>query len=199
MTSLLATFFAAFLAVLVVELPDKTLVATLVLSTKYRHRPVLVGAAAAFAVQCVIAVTAGGLLRLLPHRLVEAMVAVLFGLGAFVLFRESVQVEEDEFAREASAGKTGSARRIAAISFGVLFAAEWGDASQLATAALVARYGQPIAIGLGAWCALVLVAGLAAASGQLILRRVPLQLIHRVAGVLFTVFAIAAGAAAIRG
>jgi len=81
----------------------------------------------------------------------------------------------------------------------VLFAAEWGDASQLATAGLVARYGQPVAIGLGAFIALIGVAVLAVWLGKLILRRVPLQLLHRLAAVLFAVFAIIAAVAAIRG
>jgi putative Ca2+/H+ antiporter (TMEM165/GDT1 family) len=81
----------------------------------------------------------------------------------------------------------------------VLFAAEWGDASQLATAGLVARYGQPVAIGLGAFLALVGVAFLAVLLGKVILRRVPLQLLHRLAAVLFGVFAIIAAVAAIRG
>lgn len=199
MTPFLVTLAVAFVAVLIVELPDKTLVATLVLSTRYRHRPVLIGVAAAFAVQCVIAVTAGGLLRLLPHRAVEAAVALLFAFGAFVLFRESVSQEEEEIEGETPPGEGLSDRRIATIAFGVLFAAEWGDASQLATAALVARYGEPVAVGLGAFAALVGVAGLAVAAGQVILKRVPLQVIHRIAAVLFTVFALIAAAAAVRG
>ncbi len=81
----------------------------------------------------------------------------------------------------------------------MLFAAEWGDASQLATAGLVARYGQPVAIGLGAFLALVGVAALAVLVGKVILRRVPLQLVHRIAAVMFAVFAVLAAAAAIRG
>lgn len=199
MTSFLAVFAIAFAAILLVELPDKTMVATLVLSTRYRRRPVLVGAAAAFAVQCVVAVTAGGLLHLLPHRVLEAAVALLFAVGAVLLFRESVGAEEDELEAGAPAEQGLSDRRIFGISFGVLFAAEWGDASQLATAGLVARYGQPVAIGLGAFLALVGVAALATLIGKAILRRVPLQLVHRIAAALFAVFAILAAVAAIRG
>jgi putative Ca2+/H+ antiporter (TMEM165/GDT1 family) len=197
MTSFLAVFAIAFAAILLVELPDKTMVATLVLSTRYRRRPVLAGAAAAFAVQCVLAVTAGGLLHLLPHRILEATVALLFAVGAVLLFRESVSTEEEQLETPAEAGL--SDRRIFGISFGVLFAAEWGDASQLATAGLVARYGQPVATGLGAFLALVAVAALAVLIGQAILRRVPLALVHRVAAVAFTVFAVIAAVAAIRG
>jgi putative Ca2+/H+ antiporter (TMEM165/GDT1 family) len=199
MTTFLAVFGIAFGAVLLVELPDKTLVATLVLSTKYRPRPVLVGVACAFAIQCVIAVTFGGLLHLLPHRLLEVIVAVLFAFGAFLLFRESRSEDEDEEDDATPDGAGLSNRRVFAISFGVLFAAEWGDASQLATAGLVAHYGQPVAIGLGAFLALVGVAGLAAALGKVILRRVPLTLIHQLAALLFAAFAVLATVAAIRG
>jgi putative Ca2+/H+ antiporter (TMEM165/GDT1 family) len=223
MTTFLAVFAIAFGAVLLVELPDKTLVATLVLSTKYRPRPVLAGVTLAFAIQCVIAVTAGGLLHLLPHRVLEAIVAVLFAAGAALLYRETRSSDEPvdlaadepadltaddpsdaganaEAGADAAAGQAAlSGRRIFSISFGVLFAAEWGDASQLATAGLVARYGQPIAIGLGAFLALAGVAGLAVQLGRVILRRVPLRLIHQLATVLFAVLALLAAAAAVRG
>jgi putative Ca2+/H+ antiporter (TMEM165/GDT1 family) len=215
MTTFLAVFAIAFGAVLLVELPDKTLVATLVLSTKYRPRPVLAGVALAFAIQCVIAVTAGGLLHLLPHRILEAIVAALFALGAFLLVRESRGDAEsadaagslgpsESVAGDGPAGSTQdrtilTGRRIFSISFGVLFAAEWGDASQLATAGLVARYGHPIAIGLGAFLALVGVAGLAVLLGKVILRRVPLRLIHQLAAALFAGLAVLAAVAALRG
>jgi putative Ca2+/H+ antiporter (TMEM165/GDT1 family) len=199
MTSFLTVFAIAFVAILLVELPDKTLVATLVLSTKYRPRPVLVGVAAAFAVQCAIAVTAGGLLHLLNKRLVEAIVAVLFALGSILLIRESLDGDDEDAADDGAPVGVVSTRRIIGISFGVLFAAEWGDASQLATAGLVAKYGSPVAIGLGAFLALVAVATLAASVGKAILRVVPLTLVHRVAAALFAVFAVIAAIAAARG
>ena len=200
MTDFLTAAAIAFVVVLLVELPDKTLVATLVLSTRYRRGPVLLGVSAAFAVQCVIAVTAGGLLRLLPQRLLEAIVAVLFGLGAFLLLRESgAPDEEAEAAADDPRDTSLSDIKVASLSFGVLFAAEWGDASQLATAGLVAKYGQPLAIGLGAFVALVGVAAMATVLGGVILRRVPLHWVHRVAGTTFAVFALLALAGAIRG
>ncbi len=199
MSAFAAAFVIAFIAVLLVELPDKTLVATLVLSTRYRRGPVLLGVAAAFAVQCVIAVTAGGVLRLLPDRVLEGVVAALFAAGAVLLLREGFGSSSDPEDAEATPTGELSNRRIAAISFGVLFAAEWGDASQLATAGLVARYGEPVAVGLGAFLALVGVAVIAASLGRVVLRRVPLHWIQRAAGLLFTAFAVAAGVAAVRG
>src|SRR4051812_37466565 len=67
------------------ELPDKTFIATLVLSTRYPPVPVFVGVAAAFVVQTTVAVAAGGLLSLLPERPVHAVTAVLFGAGALLI------------------------------------------------------------------------------------------------------------------
>lgn len=176
--------------VLPVELPDKTLMATLVLSTRYRPLPVLIGVSAAFAVQCAIAVTAGQLLTLLPDRLVAGVVAVLFAVGAVILLRGSAAEEDDEVAA-ARAARRGPVA-VAATSFGVLFAAEWGDASQLATAALTARYQDPVSVFAGSFVALVTVATLAVLLGGIITRKVPLRLVQRVAGVLFIVFALVA-------
>jgi putative Ca2+/H+ antiporter (TMEM165/GDT1 family) len=182
------------LLILPVELPDKTLIATLVLATRYRPLPVLAGVVAAFGVQSLIAVTAGQLLTLLPHRLVAAIVAVLFGIGAVVLLRGGEEPEELVASREAL-----SPAAAAGASFGVLFAAEWGDASQLATAALTARYHDPIGVGTGAFVALVGVAALAIVLGQAVTRRVPLRLVQRAAGLIFVAFAVLAIVEAIRG
>ena len=185
----LSIALTSLLFILPVELPDKTLLATLVLTTRYRPLPVLLGVSAAFAVQCAIAVTAGQLLTLLPDRVVAAIVAVLFGIGAFVLLRGGGQEESDEVAADR---KNRGPLSIATVSFGVLFAAEWGDASQLATAALTARYGDPVSVFAGSFVALVAVAALAALLGNFITRKVPLRLIQRIAGLLFLVFALIA-------
>ena len=186
----LAVALTTLALVLPVELPDKTLMATLVLSTRYRPLPVLAGVSAAFAVQCAIAVTAGQLLTLLPERLVAGVVAVLFAVGAVILLRGSAAEEDDEVAAERAARRGPVA--VAATSFGVLFAAEWGDASQLATAALTARYEDPVSVFAGSFTALVTVATLAVLLGGIVTRKVPLRLVQRVAGVLFAVFALVA-------
>ena len=67
-----------FAAIFPSELPDKTFIATLVLSTRFAPLPVWVGAAAAFAVQTAVAIAAGGALSLLPRRPVHAVAALLF-------------------------------------------------------------------------------------------------------------------------
>jgi Ca2+/H+ antiporter, TMEM165/GDT1 family len=185
----LTVILTAFVLVLPVELPDKTLFASLVLATRFPPLPVFVGVGAAFGVQVIIAVTAGSLLSLLPHALVSGVVAVLFVVGAVLLWRSADEGPED--ADDLIAGKEAhSFAKVAAISFGVLFAAEWGDLSQLATAALAARYDAPLSVAIGSWAALLVVGGLAVVLGKKLADRLPISLIRRVAAGLFLVFAV---------
>ncbi|MPZ66589.1 MAG: UPF0016 domain-containing protein [Pseudonocardiaceae bacterium] len=167
------------------------MLATLLLTARYRPWPVLVGVSTAFAVQCIIAVAFGSVLSLLPPRPMAAAVAVLFGIGAVLLLREGFGAARGEDGPSGGNGaQETSAVRIAGISFGVLFAAEWGDASQFATAALTARFGAPLAVGIGAWLALVTIAAFAVAVGSGLAHRLPTRWIQRGAGVAFAAFAL---------
>ena len=67
------------------ELPDKTFVASLVMGSRFAAVPVWVGTSLAFVLHVGIAVAVGGLLTLLPHRVVEIVVAVVFAAGAVYL------------------------------------------------------------------------------------------------------------------
>jgi putative Ca2+/H+ antiporter (TMEM165/GDT1 family) len=182
---------ASFGLILPAELPDKTLVVTLVLATRYRPWPVWVGVSAGFVVQSAVAVTAGGLLAQLPHRPVLAVAAALFATGAVLLFRHHDEDPEKEAADvKRTPPNEQSARRIATVSFGVLFAAEWGDLSQLLTAALAARYNDPASVLVGSWLALALVAAIAVVAGRGLLRVIPVLLIRRIAGTMFAILAV---------
>ena len=186
----LTVIATAFILVLPVELPDKTLFASLVLATRYPHWPVFVGVGTAFGLQVAIAVTAGSLLSLLPEALVSGIVALLFLVGAAILWRSATSGPEDDDLEDTKQGT--SFLRVAAISFGVLFAAEWGDLSQLATAGLAARYDEPLSVFVGAWAALLVVSGLAVFLGKNLADRLPIALIRRVAAGLFLIFSIIA-------
>jgi Ca2+/H+ antiporter, TMEM165/GDT1 family len=193
----LSVVLASFVLILPVELPDKTLFATLVLATRFPPLPVFLGVGLAFGLQSAIAVTAGSLLTLLPEALVRAVVAVLFLVGAVLLWREARKGADDEEAT-VQARENTSFLRAAAISFGVLFAAEWGDLSQLATAGLAARFGEPLSVFVGSWAALLVIAGLAAFLGRKLADRLPIALLHRIAAGLFLVFAVIAAVEAVR-
>lgn len=174
----------AFVAVFPVELPDKTFVATLVLATRYRPVPTWLGVSLAFAVQCVVAVAAGHLISRLPARPVQLAAAALFLIGSFILLRGARKADaeereqEKEFEAKIREPKTGW--RAFTASFLVLFAAEWGDLSQLLTAGLVARGGDPWGTGVGAFMALAFVSGLAVLLGRWLLRHIRIALIRYV-------------------
>lgn len=189
---IVATTFAL---IFVGELPDKTALASLVLGARFPWRWVFAGVAAAFAVHAAIAVTAGSPLSLLPQHVVEAIVAVLFAFGAVLIWREGNADEEElEAAEEAEVDQLpaeASFARVAVLSFGVIFAAEWGDLTQILTANLAAKYHSPLAVGLGATLGLWAVALLAILGGKSLLRVLPMKTITRVAAVVMMALAVA--------
>jgi putative Ca2+/H+ antiporter (TMEM165/GDT1 family) len=181
----LTAALTAFAIVLVAELPDKTALASLVLGTRYRPRPALVGIAAGFTVHVLLAVLAGSLLRLLPQHILKIVVGVLFaGSGLVLLIRRPSAEEESAPEREARGFWA-----IAATSFVVILVAEFGDLTQLVIANLVARYADPIAVGVGAVVAMWTVATAAVFGGRNLLRLVPATLLTRVAGAIMLALA----------
>lgn len=184
----------AFIAIFPVELPDKTFVATLVLSTRYPPLQTWIGVVLAFAVQCAVAVGAGHLISKLPQQPVQLVAAGLFLIGAIVLARgaRKADTQEKEHEQEYQAKVTEPKTGIRAIgaSFLVLFAAEWGDLSQLLIAGLVASGSDPVATGLGGWLGLATVSGLAVLLGRWLLKRVKLTFIRYVGATVCLVLAI---------
>lgn len=177
--AVVATVFGlTFLA----ELPDKSLFASLLLGTRYRPAHVWAGVAAAFLVHMALAVTVGQVLvTMLPHRVAEVVVAVLFAAGAAWLLVASFRVEDRDGADAArQGGPPPSFWRVAGASFAVVFAAEWGDITQITTANLAARYADPVSVGAGAVLALWVLAGLAVTAGAKSLDVIPVVWVRRV-------------------
>jgi putative Ca2+/H+ antiporter (TMEM165/GDT1 family) len=190
----LAITALVFGAIFLVELPDKTFVATLVLATRYRPLLVWIGVAAAFLVQTVVAVAFGGLISRLPHTPVQIAAISLFVLGGLILLRGAARAEaeeqeaEEEFAAKSTTAATGL--RAVTTSFLILFLAEWGDLSQLLTASMAAKYRDPLSVGVGAFLALATVSGLAAVLGRGLLQRLRLATLRRVGGLVCLALAV---------
>jgi putative Ca2+/H+ antiporter (TMEM165/GDT1 family) len=188
----------SYLAVLPAELPDKTIFACVILSSRYRPISVFAGAAAAFLAQVVIAVAAGGVISLLPHRAVEAVAAAGFLAGAVLLWREGSRTEDNE---EDDVGRDGIRNGfwpVAATSFAVVFLAEFGDLTQFLTISLAARFHDPLAVGVGATLALWTAAAAAVVVGWRLLKFIPVKWLTRGAALLMLALAgwsIAAAAA----
>jgi putative Ca2+/H+ antiporter (TMEM165/GDT1 family) len=179
----LAPLFTTFALIFVAELADKTLYTVLILAARNPPWPVLLGACAAFVVQSAIALFLGSLLSLLPHVAVAWLTAVVFvGFGLLLLLRD----EKDETSSEVAKG----GRKVAAAAFLMVFIAEWGDATQIGTATLVAETGAPVQVFVGATLALWAGTAIAVILGRLAGARLPMKLLRRVAGVLFIAFGV---------
>jgi len=186
----------AFLAVLPAELPDKTVLACMILSSRYRPAFVFIGAAAAFAVQVVLAVAAGGVLSLLPHRAVQALTAGAFTVGAVLLWRHGRDQPEEQDEDIGRDGIRDGFWPVASTSFAVVFLAEFGDLTQFMTVSLAARYHDPLAVGIGATLALWTAAGAAIVVGWRLLKLIPVKWLTRGAAVVMLILAGTSAAAA---
>ncbi len=182
-----ALFFSVFGVIFVAELPDKTALAALVLATRHRPLPVLIGAATALTIQSLVAVVAGQLVSLLPKRPVHIFAGGLFLVSAVLMWRRKEGAEEHAKNGNGQASFWGSLWLV----FVVVFIAEWGDLTQLATAALAARYRSPYLVFAGATLALWAVAGLAVFVGHRAGRLLDPRLTKRIAGVLFALIGAA--------
>jgi putative Ca2+/H+ antiporter (TMEM165/GDT1 family) len=163
------------------ELPDKTMFASLVMSTRGRPLAVWLGAAGAFVVHVAIATTIGvALFHLLPHQVLDGIVALMFLAGAALALMEARKAGQEEalVEREAATG-----RRVVTVAFVVIFLAEWGDVTQLLTANLAAHYHSALSVAVGSVLALWSVAALAVIGGQSILRIIDIRTVRIVTAV----------------
>ena len=181
----LGTFVSIFALMFLLELPDKTMIATIVMSTRARPSSIVMGASAGFVVQMGLAVLAGGLLTLLPGRAKDVVVAVLFLGGAAYLLLVPESAEEAEGAREAAAERAGSRWREVSTAFTVIFVGEFGDLTQIQAANFSARTHQPLEVFVASSCAMIVISFVGAYGGKALQRLVPLRLIRLGGGVVF--------------
>ena len=156
-----STFGLIFLA----ELPDKTAFATLMLAGEGKLPALFLGAASAFLIHVILAVTVGEYLGLLPAGWIKLGSGVLFLIFAMISLKRAFTPEP----AESEAGhKTQSLSFAGAFlkTFVVIFIAEAGDLTQLATVSLTAKYNDKLSILAGAVTALWSVTLIALALGK---------------------------------
>jgi putative Ca2+/H+ antiporter (TMEM165/GDT1 family) len=161
------------------------MIATIVMSTRARSSSIVIGASAGFVVQMGIAVSAGGLLTLLPIHVKDIIVAVLFLGGAGYLLFSHDETAEEKGARDAQREHEASRWREIVTAFSVIFLAEFGDLTQIQAANLTIKTHQALEIFLAASLALVCVSFIGAYGGQLLQRVVPLRWIRWGGGLVF--------------
>lgn len=187
----LTTTAVVFGVIFIGELPDKSMFASLVLGTRYRRRYVWFGAAAAFLVHVIIAVTAGHFMTLLPHNILEIVVGLLFLIGAGLLLFGHNEDESKEFKKleKEASGKTNTFSKVFATSFVVVFLGEWGDLTQIATANYAAKYHDPWSVGVGAVAALWTVTALGVWLGSKLMNHIPARTLQLITAGILLIFA----------
>jgi len=180
-------FLSTFGVIFVAELPDKTAFATLLLATRHPPCAVFLGVAGAFVVQSLVAVTCGSVRGFLPGAAVKMGAAGLFFVFAVALWRR-----QDLAAQEAPMAPAARAAFWPTVtsSFAVIFLAEWGDFTQLATAALEAKYRSPLTILLAAVLALWCVTALAIMLGHRLKQLIRPALLQKIAALAFALVGI---------
>jgi len=181
--------FSIFGFIFVAELPDKTALASLILATRFKPLVVFSGAALAFVIQSLVAISVGSLFSLLPEDIVHRIAGVLFLIFAFFMWRRNTS-EEEKKAEKAERAEENLFKGVWA-SFIVVFLAEWGDLTQLATATLQAKYHDPLTIFVSATLALWAVAAIAIAIGNRASTVLNPEITKRVAAVIFAFLGLA--------
>jgi Ca2+/H+ antiporter, TMEM165/GDT1 family len=192
---MVAAALVTFAVVFAAELVDTSGLATLVLASRFPPRWVLLGVAAGMAVHVVVAVAVGSLLVLLPERILEAVLAAVFLVGAvWLLFEDD---DEDDEAEDHAEPKTRWG--VVGAAFGVTVLSEFADPSQLVIATLAARYAAPVVVGIAALLALWAVSGLAVYAGNRLQRFASTRWLTRAVVAVLVVLAVLSAIAAIQG
>ena len=180
----LATFAWIFGVIFVAELPDKTSLAALVLATRNRPLPVFLGTAAALVIQSLIAVAAGTALAHLPAAPVKIGSGLVFLGSAVWMWRRKEDDDDTELKAQASFS------RQMATTFGVVFLAEWGDLTQISTAALAARLKAPYLVFSASALALIAVAAIASFVGNRAAKVLDPKRTQKIAAALFALVGV---------
>jgi len=193
---------SAFGLVFVAELGDKTQLAVVAQTCKYR-RPlsVFLGASLSLSAVTALGVVGGEVLgRLVPAEVLKGLAAVAFlvmgGLVAWEALRNGREIQTvcengDDAADPARPRWEWRAFRS---TLGLLFVAELGDKTQLAVLGLAGRSRFPWAVFLGGTLALIVVTALGVLGGEGLIRLVPERVLLWLSAVAFGVMGVLMGA-----
>lgn len=203
-TSFMSGLTAAFLLVFVSEIGDKTFFISALLSMKYSRLLVLLGTMLALGSMTVISVAIGQIFHALPSSLNStipfddyAAVALLLWFG-FQSIRDglAMKVDDDDELQDAKdvlAGKSApqetSPLRVVTETTSLIFLAEWGDKSMLATVALAAAKS-PLGVIVGGISGHFVASIIAVIGGSVLGKYISERSARLIGGVLFFVFAL---------
>ena len=178
-----------FIAIFLAELPDKTMFATLMLSTRMR-RPlaVWIGVCIGYCTHVTVAVLFGSALSKLPERPIHAVVGLVFLGSGILMFRSSTEYHESDSVEPTHR----KFFQVIYLSATTILVAEFADMTQLATVGFAVRTGDSLGVAIGAASALCTVSAIAVVAGSWLQRNVKLHLVQRMASLFFIIFGILA-------
>jgi len=201
-------FYQSFSLIFLSEIGDKTFFIAGLLAASCGRLVSFVGSLSALSVMTVISVLLGQIFHAVPSSLTSGLplddyAAILaFTFFGYKTLREALDADDDggnsgmdeELADAKSAvgasTTTAEATKWAQVvsTFGLVFAAEFGDRSFLATIALAAAQN-PISVGVGAIAGHAIATVIAVAGGSYIAKYLSEKVIGIIGGTLFLVFA----------
>jgi len=176
--AILTSAATSFALILAAEMGDKSQLVCMALAAKHRHTPVVLGALAAFALLNALAVSFGkAIANWLPAYVIAGVVASMFIVFGIQALRTEAVEPHEEF-------KEKSGHGIFFTTFLLITIAEFGDKTQLAVVALSST-GSPAGVWLGSTMALGVTSALGVMAGRKLLQKIPLELLHKIGGILF--------------
>ena len=183
--AILTSATTSFALIFAAEMGDKSQLVCMALAAKHRPVPVVLGALFAFAMLNGLAVIFGKVIaNWFPEYVIALGVALLFIVFGIQALRTTVDDPHEEF-------KEKSGHGIFFTTFLLITVAEFGDKTQLAVVALSST-SSSMGVWLGATLALVMTSALGVLAGRKLLQKIPLELLHKIGGVIFLMLAIAA-------
>lgn len=169
-----STFVIMFLA----ELPDKSMISSIIMGSRLAPTRVFIGAATAFLIQVIISVTIGGLVARAPRRPLDLVIGLLFLAGAGLVIKDmTTRATEKEQALAKGASQEDSVPQVL-LAFAITFVGEFGDLTQIATANIAAKTAAPIPVGIGSFLGIMASTSLGIFFGSKALSKVPIKAVQ---------------------
>jgi putative Ca2+/H+ antiporter (TMEM165/GDT1 family) len=207
---MLAAFTAGLLLITISELGDKTFFIAVILAMRHSRRLIFAAAIAALAAMTLLSVSLGQVVSLLPDRYIhQGEIALFLGFGLKLLYDASrMSAQATKGAAKEAAETVGQQQQpnrpplggfqnipvqvgTFLQAFTMVFAAEWGDRTQISTIALAASYNA-YGVTVGAIIGHGICTAIAVIGGRLIAGHISERLVTAIGGVLFLIFGVVA-------
>lgn len=180
---MIADILIPFVTIALAELGDKTQLSVLLLSTRTKeHISLLFGVMIAFLVVDGFAILIGSwVTSILPANLLKIASGILFILfGVLILIDSGKDDNKEDRMLTTSPFFSG---------FLLIFVAEWGDKTQIASAVFATQYNVWLVL-IGTMAALGLLSATAVYLGRFVLERIDKKIISKAAGFVFILMGI---------